>query len=134
MMIANGRSRGMGDAAAKVALMTALTESKLWMYANSTVPESLDYEHDRVGNDHDSLNFFQQRLSWGGNGTRAQQVKNLMNKDYAINAFYGALDETRGWRDLDPGVAAQKVQVSEFPDRYAEWSAAADAILARYPR
>ena len=125
----------MGDAAVRVALMTALAESKLWHYANSKVPESLAYPHDKVGDDFDSLNFFQQRPSqgWGGQGTQAERVRNLMNKDYAINALYGALDQTAGWRTMKPGDAAQRVQGSAFPDRYAEWQAAADKLIAFYP-
>lgn len=126
-MIANARSRGMGNQAAKIALMTALQESKLLMYANSTVPESLKYPHDAVGNDHDSLNFFQQRVMYWGT------VAQLMNPDYAINAFYVALSRVPNWQTLRPGVAAQKVQVSAYPDAYDKWEEAANRILALYP-
>ena len=38
----------------QVALMTALQESKLRVYANSRVPESMSYPHEAVGRDHDS--------------------------------------------------------------------------------
>ncbi|MGI4802322.1 MAG: hypothetical protein ACRYG8_51480, partial [Janthinobacterium lividum] len=44
-----------------VALIVALQESKLNNYANSTVPDSLNYPHEGVGSDHDSVNPFQQR-------------------------------------------------------------------------
>lgn len=108
--------------------MTALQESKLRMYANSSVPESLNYPHDAVGDDHDSLNPFQQRVRWWGT------VEQLMNLDYAIDAFYSALERVQGWQDLPQGVAAQKVQVSAYPDAYAKWDDAADVLLAKYPR
>lgn len=113
----------MGDAGARVGLVTALQESGLRMYANSSVPESLNYPHDAVGSDYDSLNFFQQRVKYWGT------VAQLMNADYAINAFYIALVRVPGWKDLKPGVAAQKVQVSAYPDAYAKWEQAANVIL-----
>lgn len=126
-VIEGARTRILGDYAAKIGLVTALQESKLRMYANSTVPESLNYPHDAVGNDHDSLNFFQQRVRYWGT------VAQLMDQEYAISAFYAALGRVVGWQDLAPGVAAQRVQVSAFPDAYAKWEAAADALLAKYP-
>lgn len=118
--------RELGNAGARVALMTALQESKLRMYANSSVPESLNYPHDAVGNDYDSLNPFQQRVKYWGT------VAQLMDLDYAIDAFYDALGRVPAWRDLDPGVAAQKVQVSAYPDAYAKWRAAADKLIAAF--
>jgi len=93
------------------------------MYANSSLPESLNYPHDAVGSDYDSLNFFQQRVKYWGT------VAQLMNADYAINAFYSALVRVPGWKDLKTGVAAQKVQVSAYPDAYAKWEQAADKLL-----
>ncbi len=138
MILANGRSRGLGVQGQKVALMTALQESKLRMYANDNpdfpgIEESLMYPHDAVGHDHDSVNMFQQRPPWGGRGTLSEQLRNLMNPDYAINAFYNALQRVSGWRDMRPGQAAQKVQVSAFPDAYDKWESAAEKIIAAYP-
>jgi len=132
-IIAGAHVRGFGDAGAKVGLMTALQESKLRMYANSTVPESLAYPHDAVGNDYDSLNFFQQRVTWWATGSTAERVAKLMDQGYAITAFYDALNRVSGWRTLAPGVAAQKVQVSAFPDAYTKWADAADKLIAVYP-
>ena len=77
------RSLGVSARGQQIAIMTALQESGLKMYANSTVPASLDYPHDAVGSDHDSVNFFQQRVSgWG-------TVKDLMDPTYAAKAFFG---------------------------------------------
>lgn len=95
------------------------------MYANKTVPESLNYPHDAVGSDYDSLNFFQQRLRYWGT------VAQLMNQDYAINVFYTQLAKVPGWAVMRPGVAAQRVQVSAFPDAYAKWEQAADVLIDR---
>lgn len=78
--------------------MTALQESGLRMYANKNVPESLNYPHDAVGSDYDSLNPFQQRVKYWGT------VAQLMNLDYAINAFYTALQRVPGWAVMRPGL------------------------------
>lgn len=122
-IIRGANSRNLGRQGAKVALMTALQESGLRMYANSNVPDSLNYPHDAVGSDYDSLNPFQQRVKYWGT------VAQLMNLDYAINAFYAALVGISGWQNLPPGVAAQKVQVSAYPDAYAKWESAANTLL-----
>jgi hypothetical protein len=99
-IIRGAQSRGLGNFGAKIALMTALQEFGLRMYANKNVPESLNYPHDAVGSDYDSLNPFQQRVRYWGT------VAQLMNLDYAINAFYAALTEYPGgalWsRELPP--------------------------------
>lgn len=129
-----GRDLGVSDKGLKIALMTALQESGLRMYANSTVPESLSYPHDAVGSDHDSVNPFQQRVSgWG-------TVAELMDLDYSIKAFFGGptgpnggsprgLLDINGWESMAPGVAAQTVQVSAYPDAYDKWEPAADQLI-----
>ena len=67
--------------------MTALQESKLRVYANASVPESLDFPHEAVGSDHDSLNLFQQRPgAWGS-------VQQLMEASVQIGMFYGGPSE-----------------------------------------
>lgn len=133
-IITVGRDLGVSDKGLKVALMTALQESRLRMYANSSVPESLNYPHDAVGSDHDSVNPFQQRVSgWG-------TVAELMDLDYSIKAFFGGptgpnggsprgLLDVPGWENMHPGVAAQTVQVSAFPDAYDKWEPAAEQLI-----
>src|SRR5699024_9148682 len=106
------------------------------MYANSNVPESLNYPHDAVGSDSDSLGLFQQRPSAGW-GTVAE----LMDADYNARAFYGGpsgpnsgspaglLDISPAWDERATlGEAVQAVQVSAFPDRYDNWSDACYAL------
>ncbi len=134
-IITVGRNLGVSDKGLKIALMTALQESVLRMYANSSVPESLSYPHDAVGSDHDSVNPFQQRVSgWG-------TVAELMDLDYSIKAFFGGpngpnagsprgLLDINGWEAMAPGVAAQTVQVSAYPDAYDKWEPAADQLIA----
>lgn len=106
-----------GDAAdaAQIGLMTALVESgdPMQMYANNSVPESLNYRHDAVGSDHDSVGLFQQRDN-GAWGTVAQR----MDPYESAKLFYRELSKF-DWQSMEPGDAAQKVQRSAFPDRYA---------------
>ncbi|QAY64808.1 M23 family metallopeptidase [Xylanimonas allomyrinae] len=127
---------GVGRDGVVVALMAALTESGLRNYANTTAyPASGTLPHDADGSDHDSLGIFQMRpaAGWGS-------VAELMDVTYQARAFYGGptgpnhgtprglLDLPR-WRDLSPGQAAQGVEVSAFPDRYARYEPVAEAIL-----
>mgnify|MGYP001160602982 FL=1 len=128
---------GVGRAGIKIALMAALTESTLRMLSNTgAYPESANYPHDGNGSDHDSLGLFQMRpqSGWG-------TVADLMNPTYQAQAFYGGkngpnypsprgLLDIPGWQQMDPGQAAQAVEVSAFPDRYRNYGPVADTILA----
>lgn len=118
----------------QIALMAALTESKLRMLANtSTYPASGNYPHD--GSDHDSLGLFQMRprSGWG-------TVAELMDPGYQVRAFFGGpsgpnhgsprgLLDIPGWEQMDKGEAAQAVEVSAFPDRYRNYEPVAAQLL-----
>jgi murein DD-endopeptidase MepM/ murein hydrolase activator NlpD len=133
-ILAVARSLGVSPRGQQIAMMTALQESGLQMYANSSVPESLNYPHEAVGSDHDSVNFFQQRVSgWG-------TVAELMDPTYAAKAFFGGpegpnngsprgLLDIPGWESMPLGEAAQTVQVSAYPDAYDKWEPAAQQII-----
>ncbi|MFD6175534.1 MULTISPECIES: M23 family metallopeptidase [unclassified Isoptericola] len=128
---------GVGRDGVLVALMAALTESRLLMYANTTAyPESASFPHDADGADHDSLGIFQMRpaAGWG-------TVADLMDPAYQARAFFGGpsgpntgsprgLLDVPGWASLPKAAAAQAVEVSAYPDRYAAWEPAARQILA----
>ena len=111
--------------AAKIGLATALVESgsPLKMWANRAVPESLKYRHDAVGSDYDSVGLFQQRDN-GAWGT----VKERMTPYDSAGMFF---DKLKGfdYKSMDPGAAAQKVQVSAFPSRYSQQMGAAEDLL-----
>lgn len=115
--------KGVNENAIIIAYMAALTESNLYNYANKNVPDSLNYDHDKVGQDHDSVGFWQMRQHWG---TTAQ----LMSIPYQTAAFFGGPDgpnkgsprglfDIKNWETRPKGEAAQAVEVSAFPDRYA---------------
>jgi lysophospholipase L1-like esterase len=95
------------------------------MYASSVVPESLNYPHDLVGHDHDSVGLFQQRPSMGW-GTVAE----LMDPAKSAGAFYDALVTKTNWETRDLGEVAQSVQGSAHPERYGPAMLDGAAILA----
>lgn len=127
---------GVGQPGVRVALTAGLTESRLRMLANTgAYPESGSFPNDGDASDHDSLGIFQMRpqAGWG-------TVAELMNPVYQSRAFYGGPDgpnypsprgllDIPGWQQMDPGSAAQAVEVSAYPDRYRNWLPVADAIL-----
>ena len=131
------RASGVGTDGVLVALMAALTESRLRVLANPTAdPTSADYPNDGDGSDHDSLGLFQMRptAGWGS-------VAQLMDPTYQAAAFFGGPDgpnhgSPRGlldlpsWQSLSLGAAAQAVEVSAYPDRYATFEPVARSILA----
>jgi murein DD-endopeptidase MepM/ murein hydrolase activator NlpD len=77
-----------------------------------------------AGNDHDSLGLFQQRPSQGW-GTPAQ----VMDPAYAATRFYEKLLRVAGWQQLPLTDAAQRVQVSAYPQAYAKHEADARALV-----
>lgn len=131
-----GQTAAVGRPGVLIALMAALTESSLRMLANTgSYPESGDYPNDGNGSDHDSLGLFQMRpaAGWG-------TVHDLMNPTYQARAFYGGpsgpnypsprgLLDIPNWQQLDPGAAAQAVEVSAYPDRYQNFQPVAETIL-----
>lgn len=116
-IVRTGERLNMPPRAHVIAVATALQESKL---------ENLG--HLGARNDHDSLGLFQQRPSSGW-GTPQQ----VTDPDYAAEQFYRGLARVPGYKDLPLTAAAQTVQVSAFPDAYAQWEKmAADLVLAAH--
>jgi len=136
-IIATGNAENIDANGQLIALMAALTESTLRVLANtSAYPDSANYPHDGEGSDHDSLGLFQMRPStgWGS-------VANLMDPIGSSRAFYGGPDgpnhgspagllDIPNWQNLSPGAAAQAVEVSEYPDRYANYQPVAEKIAS----
>ncbi|MFI5488841.1 M23 family metallopeptidase [Micromonospora echinaurantiaca] len=105
-----------------IAVATAMQESGLRNLANRTVAQSRDLPNEGVGADHDSVGLFQQRATWG---TVAQR----MTPEYAARKFYEKLLKVPGWQRMPLTTAAQKVQISAFPDAYAKHEALAARIV-----
>ncbi|WP_226358766.1 C40 family peptidase [Pseudonocardia sp. ICBG601] len=95
--------------AAVIAISTAIVESQLRNIAHG---------------DRDSLGLYQQRPSQGW-GPPAR----VLNPVAATDSFLDRLLELPGWATMPPGTAAQAVQRSAFPDRYAPQEAPAAALV-----
>ncbi|MGN9894199.1 hypothetical protein, partial [Micromonospora sp. L31] len=115
-IIAATKKSGMDERAAVVAIATALQESKL---------ENLGHLGER--NDHDSQGLFQQRPSSGW-GT----VEQITDPEYSTMAFLKGLKQVDGWKDMPLTKAAQTVQVSAYPDHYAQWEKQAADLVAKH--
>jgi LysM repeat protein len=123
VIISVGRELGVPDRGIAIALGTAMQES--WLL-------NLDW------GDRDSLGLSQQRPSTGW-GT-PEEVRDPVR---AARAFYGGpadpngsltrgLLDIDGWHDISFADAAQAVQISAYPDRYAQWEQPAYAWLAAH--
>ena len=109
--------RGLGNAGAAIGVAVALAESTLFNYANdgtstlvgsaegrqlndaerAVARESLQYPHDRVGNNLDSIGLFQQRpmTGWG-------PPKELIDPATSAGLFFDRLVQVPGWQALPP--------------------------------
>jgi cell wall-associated NlpC family hydrolase len=136
-IIAVGKTEQVPAQGQLIAVMAALTESSLRVLSNTgAYPQSGSIPNDGNGGDHDSLGLFQQRptAGWGS-------VQNLMDPVWSSRAFYGGpsgpnhgsprgLLDVDGWQTMDPGAAAQAVQGSAYPARYAVNQPVAEKVLA----
>ena len=111
VIVAVGQQRNLPAHGWVIAVATAMTESRL-------------INTDKV-TDHDSVGLFQQRPSQGW-GTPAQ----LVDPVYASTKFYAGLQKVAGWQMMPLTEAAQKVQKSAFPDRYADFEDDATRVVA----
>ncbi|MEV0003937.1 hypothetical protein AB0H28_16845 [Micromonospora sp. NPDC050980] len=115
-IIAATKKAGLPERAAVISIATSLQESKL---------ENLGHLGDR--NDHDSLGLFQQRPSSGW-GTPEQ----ITDPEHSTLAFLKGLKQVDGWQDMPLTDAAQTVQVSAYPDAYAQWEQQATDLVHQH--
>ncbi|MFI6783400.1 hypothetical protein [Micromonospora sp. NPDC050276] len=115
-IIAATKKAGLPERAAVISIATSLQESKL---------ENLGHLGD--ANDHDSLGLFQQRPSSGW-GTPEQ----ITDPQYSTTAFLKGLKQVDGWQDMPLTQAAQTVQVSAYPDAYAQWEQQAADLVTQH--
>lgn len=141
IITAVAHTRGLGDTGARIAVTAALAESTLYNYANSgastmvgslegrqlteeeraVARRSLDYPHDRVGENFDSIGLFQQRptAGWG-------PPEVLVDPMRSAGRFFDELVEVPQWESMDAWDTAQAVQDS--PSNNGE------IYLESYPR
>jgi murein DD-endopeptidase MepM/ murein hydrolase activator NlpD len=75
-------------------------------------------------NDHDSIGLFQQRPSQGW-GTPEQ----LSDPEFQARKFFQKLQRIANWQSLPLTVAAQRVQISAYPDAYAKHEPLASRVV-----
>ncbi|SDD35685.1 hypothetical protein [Glycomyces harbinensis] len=127
-IIEAGKEMGFDEQGWAVALATAMQEAKMYNAASEAVPESFEYtDSDVTYSDHDSVGIFQQRTSMGWGS-----VEELMDVSTSASKFYGTLEDIDGWQDMSIASAAQAVQVSAFPDAYAQWEGLAEDVIDAY--
>lgn len=120
LIINVGRELGVPDYGIVIALATAMQESSL---------RNINW------GDRDSLGIFQQRPSagWGS-------AEEIMDPAHATRLFFGGpsnpnknktrgLLDIAGWETMPLTVAAQRVQISAYPNAYAKWEPSAWAWL-----
>jgi hypothetical protein len=108
------KSMNLPPRAYEIAVATSLQESNLHNLGNLG-----------ANNDHDSLGLFQQRTGTGGWGTADQ----IMDPHHASAAFLSRLVQLPGWDSMPLTQAAQKVQVSAYPQAYAKHETQAGNII-----
>lgn len=120
---------GLSEHAAVIALATVQQESKFLMYWSNRVPGSkaLAFGGPR-GSDHHSVGLFQQQV-WG-NKFQWGTVEDAMNPATSTKMFLRELRKIDGWKTMPITVAAQKVQRSAHPSRYAPWEKMARTLVS----
>jgi NlpC/P60 family len=136
-IVHTGRSLKIPQQGLVVAVTAGLTESGIENLPNSGIPGSESdpnvqwgaYSPSNPPHDGTSVGFFQQQDNWG-------RVTLRMNPTVETRSFFGdpsagppGLLQIPNWQSLPLGIAAQAVQESAFPTRYAGWQAGAEAIV-----
>ena len=111
-IISAGKALGVNQRGQTIAVMTAMGESSLGVVNHG----------DAAGPD--SRGLFQQRPSWG---TQTQR----MDPKASATLFNRALLRVDGWADLEPTIAAHRVQRNADPNHYARfWDDAVQVVAS----
>lgn len=116
VIVATGVRLGVPEQGLVVAIATARQESTL---------RNLNY------GDRDSLGLFQQRAPWG---SVADRTTPRISAELFFTGGRGGqpgLLDIAGWEGMSVAAAAQAVQVSAFPDAYAQWEPLARAVVSQ---
>jgi hypothetical protein len=117
----------------RMAIACCMTESSLWIYANTRVPESLEHYHELVGEDHRSVGLFQQQTPmWG---SAAECMDPIASTDLFVDVCLD-MGLTRVSSGVPGWEAIQQVQRSAFADgsNYRrQWRPAKRFVAAHAP-
>jgi cell wall-associated NlpC family hydrolase len=110
--------------AAILAVACAFAETNMMMAANLTIPESLNYPHEREDSPDTSLGLFQQLNSWGS-------VSDRMNALVSAGMFLDHLPPD--WRNADPATAIASAQGNQAAyARYQSYMQTATQLVQQY--
>ncbi|OQD65838.1 hypothetical protein PENPOL_c005G08771 [Penicillium polonicum] len=113
-IIGEAKREDLGRQGCLAGIATGLVESNMLIYANKKVPASLNYPHDAVGSDYDSVGIFQQRAVY------YPDIAADMDAAKSAAQFFKGMKNVSGWKTMEVGKLCQKVQGSAYPSRYAE--------------
>ncbi|KAJ5317365.1 hypothetical protein PENANT_c034G03376 [Penicillium antarcticum] len=123
-IIGEAKKEDLGRQGCLAGIATALVESNILIYANKKVPSSLNYPHDAVGSDYDSVGIFQQRAKY------YPSIAADMDPAKSAAQFFKGMKGVSGWKTMEVGKLCQKVQGSAYPTRYAGRVDEAEKICA----
>lgn len=131
IIIKVGRDMGIAPRGIVIGLAVGLVESNLTVYANAKVPGSMALPHDAVGSDGMSVGVQQQQVVMG-NGWWWGPVEVCQDPTSSTRLFFERLAKLDyNNTSQSPGSYAQAVQRSDYPRRYDERFAEAQAIYNR---
>ncbi|KAK8149327.1 hypothetical protein G3M48_007415 [Beauveria asiatica] len=108
------RAEGLNRQACLAVISTALQESTLHVYANPVVPASMNYPHDLVGGDQDSIGMFQQRPEY------YPDIAADMSAAGSTRQFLAAMKQVPNWQTMEVSALDQAVQRAEAGNLYAQ--------------
>lgn len=126
-IIAEGKAMGMSDDDIRSGIATTLVEAEGEIYANESVPESMNIAHTAVGSDHDSVGPFQQRNSWG-------TAEDRMDPNKSARKYFESLKGVEGRDSMTIGERAQAVQRSAYPDKYDTRADEANQLFGEFSK
>lgn len=136
-ILGTAKAVGANRQASVIALMTVSVETDFRLLASDIngMDESMKYPHDAVAGDNTSVGFFQTLNEAGPIADRMNPVTDTKNfflgwpqKGWKVPGLF----DIKGWETMPLGVAAQRVQVSAYPDRYAQKEALANQIYDKF--
>ena len=115
-IIAATKKAGLPERAAVISIATSLQESKL-----ENLGHLGDAQRPRLAGPVPAAPV----QGWG-------TPEQITDPEYSTTAFLKGLKQVDGWQDMPLTEAAQTVQVSAYPDAYAQWEQQATDLVAQH--
>lgn len=122
-IINTAATMGLSREAQVIGIMTAMGESGL---RNVGYGDDINGVTNPDGTPTCSLGLFQQQWCIGGSWGSKDEV---MDPVHAATKFFERLVTVKGWEDMEPTMAAHRVQANADPTHYAKFQKAAEAVV-----